>query len=153
MNFMRATLATAAVTAVVVATIEVAAETPSHYREGGFQNAGGLAGHGDAGAGVTLPFFLRRAAGTLSRAKVPSPPVVANDGAFLRDNALGSVPTITWIGHSSFLVQMGHVTFLTDPTWSSTASPIVLGPRRFVKPGLAMKDLPPVDFAVVSHSG
>ncbi len=121
--------------------------------EGGvFANPGGAPGHGNPGASVTLPFFGRRISSSLSRAPVPSPPVVANDGAFLRENANGSVPTVTWIGHSTFLVQMGGVTFLTDPTWSRTASPIALGPRRFVKPGMRFKDLPKVDFAIVSHN-
>jgi N-acyl-phosphatidylethanolamine-hydrolysing phospholipase D len=135
-----------------LAASAVAAELPSHHREGGFRNPDGLPGHGDVPASVTLPFFGRRIAGMWSKEKVPAPPVVANDGAFLRDNALGSVPSITWVGHSTFLVQMGHVTFLTDPTWSDTASPIALGPRRFVEPGLRMKDLPAVDFAIVSHN-
>ncbi len=125
---------------------------PAHHKPGGFRNPGGLAGHGDPPATVTLPFFLRRAAATLSNARVPAPPVVANDGAFLRENALSSVPTVTWVGHSTLLVQMGHVTFLTDPTWSRTASPLPIGPRRFVQPGLRLEDLPPVDFAVVSHN-
>jgi N-acyl-phosphatidylethanolamine-hydrolysing phospholipase D len=122
------------------------------FRDGVFANPGGAVGHGNPGASVTIPFFGRRISSSLSRAPVPSPPVVANDGAFLRENASASVPTITWVGHSTFVVQMGHVTFLTDPTWSRTASPVALGPRRFVKPGLRMKDLPKVDFAVVSHN-
>jgi N-acyl-phosphatidylethanolamine-hydrolysing phospholipase D len=122
------------------------------YKNGVFENPGGQPGHGDAPLSVTIPFFLRRIGGTLSRKPVPHPPVVANDGAFVRQNALGSVPTVTWIGHSTFLVQMGHVTFLTDPTWSHTASPIPIGPRRFVEPGLRFEDLPHVDFAVVSHN-
>jgi N-acyl-phosphatidylethanolamine-hydrolysing phospholipase D len=48
---------------------------------------------------------------------------------------------------------MDHVTFLTDPIWSEKPSPIsFLGPRRFVPPGLALEDLPPIDFVVVSHN-
>ncbi|MFN2375641.1 MAG: MBL fold metallo-hydrolase, partial [Candidatus Binatia bacterium] len=81
------------------------------------------------------------------------PAIVANDGAFLRENARHSVPTVTWVGHATLLVQMDHVSFLTDPTWSDTASPIsFLGPRRFVEPGLALDKLPEIDFVVVSHS-
>jgi len=141
-----------ALAAAACAVAEVSANAPSHHREGGFRNPGGLSGHGDAPVTVTLPFFGRRIVGALSWGKVASPPVVANDGSFLRENALGSVPSITWVGHSTFLVQMGHVTFLTDPTWSDTASPVMLGPRRFVDPGLKLEDLPAVDFAVVSHN-
>ena len=148
------TLVAAAIVAagVFVSAIEERADRPAHHLEDGFCNPGGLSGHGNPPASVTLPFFLRRAGGALSWARVPAPQVVANDGAFLRENARGSVPTVTWIGHSTLLVQMGHTTFLTDPTWSGTASPVVVGPRRFVDPGVRMKDLPPVDFAVVSHN-
>jgi N-acyl-phosphatidylethanolamine-hydrolysing phospholipase D len=101
---------------------------------------------------VRLPFFLRRLGGAFrDRAGVPER--VANDGAFLRENARHSVPTVTWVGHATLLVQMDHVTFLTDPIWSDTASPVSFaGPRRFVPPGLAIDDLPPIDFVVVSHN-
>jgi N-acyl-phosphatidylethanolamine-hydrolysing phospholipase D len=48
---------------------------------------------------------------------------------------------------------MDHVTFLTDPIWSDTASPVSFaGPRRFVPPGVALDALPPIDFVVVSHA-
>jgi N-acyl-phosphatidylethanolamine-hydrolysing phospholipase D len=48
---------------------------------------------------------------------------------------------------------MDHIAFLTDPIWSKTASPFEsLGPRRFVPPGIAIADLPPIDFVVVSHN-
>jgi N-acyl-phosphatidylethanolamine-hydrolysing phospholipase D len=79
--------------------------------------------------------------------------VVPNDGRFLRENAHHSVPTITWIGHSTVLVQMDGVTFLTDPIWSERASPFdFAGPKRVVPPGVTFDALPPIDFAVVSHS-
>jgi N-acyl-phosphatidylethanolamine-hydrolysing phospholipase D len=111
--------------------------------------AGELAG---AGPGVTLPFGLRRIGRSIA-GRPGAPESVANDGAFLRENARHSIPTATWIGHATLLVQMGDLTFLTDPIWSRTASPIAwLGPRRYVDPGLAFDALPPIDFVVISHS-
>jgi N-acyl-phosphatidylethanolamine-hydrolysing phospholipase D len=48
---------------------------------------------------------------------------------------------------------MEHLSFLTDPIWSDSPSPISFaGPRRFVEPGIAMDDLPPIDFVVISHN-
>ena len=48
---------------------------------------------------------------------------------------------------------MGKVSFLTDPIWSDRPSPIPLvGPSRFVKPGLTIHDLPTIDFVVISHN-
>ncbi len=104
------------------------------------------------GLRVTFPFFVRRVAGRF-RARPGAPERVANDGAFLRENAGHSVPTVTWIGHATLLVQMDGVSFLTDPTWSKTSSPVsFLGPRRFVEPGLAFDGLPPIDFVLISHN-
>lgn len=104
-----------------------------------------------AGPSVTFPFFLRRFGTTLT-GRPGHPPRTANDGAFLRENARHSIPTVTWIGHATLLVQMDHVTFLTDPIWAESASPLgFLGPQRFVPPGLALDALPPIDFVVISH--
>jgi N-acyl-phosphatidylethanolamine-hydrolysing phospholipase D len=122
---------------------------PPHHADAGFQNVPVVE---RAGAGVALPFFARRVWATLT-GRDGAPAVEPNDGSFLRENARHSVPTVTWIGHSTVLVQMDHVTFLTDPIWAERASPFeTMGPKRFVPPGVAFDDLPPVDFAVVSHS-
>jgi N-acyl-phosphatidylethanolamine-hydrolysing phospholipase D len=105
-----------------------------------------------AGPSVTLPFFLRRFAGAF-RSRPGAPERIENDGAFLRQNARHSIPTVTWVGHATLLVQSDHVTFLTDPTWSQTASPVrFAGPRRFVPPGLDLDALPPLDFVLISHN-
>ena len=47
------------------------------------------------------------------RGPVPSP--ITNDGADLRANR--SAPTITWIGHATFLVQLDGLNIVTDPVW------------------------------------
>lgn len=118
--------------------------------EGRFTNFAGELGHGNAS--VRFPFFFRRILGSFQD-RPGAPTAVANDGAFLRENAKHSEPTVTWVGHSTLLVQMDHVTFLTDPIWSDTPSPVSFaGPKRFVPPGLSIDDLPPIDFVVVSHN-
>jgi N-acyl-phosphatidylethanolamine-hydrolysing phospholipase D len=106
----------------------------------------------DVSVTVTLPFFLRRIASSF--AEIPSAlHQVPNDGAWLRENAKHSKPSVTWIGHATLLVQMSHLTFLTDPIWSDRASPVSFaGPERIVEPGIAIDDLPPIDFVVVSHN-
>ena len=76
---------------------------------------------------------------------------VENDGAFLRLNR--KMFTVTWVGHSSVLVQLGGLNILTDPVWSDRASPVpFIGPRRYVRPGIAFDDLPPIDVVVISHN-
>ncbi|MCE2390697.1 MAG: MBL fold metallo-hydrolase [Proteobacteria bacterium] len=101
---------------------------------------------------VRVGFGLRFLTG-LFRQRGPSPEVVPNDGAWLRANAAGEVPAVTWIGHATLLVQMSGLTFLTDPTWSKRASPVAwAGPRRHVPPGVAFDELPPIDFVLISHN-
>ncbi len=128
---------------------EVVAGAP-RGEDGRFINLAGDIGHGTLA--VRLPFMLRRL-GTYFRDGDGAPERVFNDGAYLRENAQHSVPTVTWIGHATLLVQLEHVTFLTDPIWSSRPSPVpFIGPRRYVDPGLEMDDLPPIDFVVISHN-
>src|SRR5262245_57222215 len=39
---------------------------------------------------------------------------------------------VTWLGHSTTLLEIGGVRVLTDPVWGSRASPLSLaGPKRF----------------------
>ena len=133
----------------VVLAGAVAGDRPPHHTATGFQNVPPIA---RPPIGAALAFFAGRVAARF-RDPVGAPPLVANDGAALRANAGQPSATVTWIGHATLLVQMDGVTFLTDPTWSDTASPVTWsGPRRFVPPGLAESALPPIDFVVISHS-
>jgi N-acyl-phosphatidylethanolamine-hydrolysing phospholipase D len=75
---------------------------------------------------------------------------VANDGRGLRAGLAGA--TLTWIGHSTFLVQLDGLNVLTDPQFSDRASPVSFaGPRRLNAPGLAFDDLPEIHLVVISH--
>ena len=60
---------------------------------------------------------------------------------------------ITFVGQSTFLLQLGGVNVLTDPIWSERASPVRwAGPRRVRRPGVAFERLPPIDVVLVSHT-
>ena len=66
---------------------------------------------------------------------------------------MGGEPRITVIGHSTVLIQVHGLNFLTDPIWSERASPVqFLGPRRRRQPALRMQDLPPIDVILLSHN-
>jgi L-ascorbate metabolism protein UlaG (beta-lactamase superfamily) len=59
----------------------------------------------------------------------------------------------TFIGHSTFLVQIGGVAVLTDPIWSDRCSPVPFaGPRRVRQPGQSLDALPRVQLLLVSHN-
>ena len=60
--------------------------------------------------------------------------------------------TVTWIGHSTLLVQLDGVTFLTDPTWSDIVGPFgLIGVRRYTPPGIPFEALPRIDVVLISH--
>ncbi len=73
----------------------------------------------------------------------PPPPKCVDDGRV----------RITWINHSTVLIQMDGLNLLTDPIWSERCSPVPFaGPRRHRNPGLRFEDLPPIDAVLVSHN-
>ena len=59
---------------------------------------------------------------------------------------------VTWIGHSSMLIEIDGKRILTDPVWGERAFPIsFMGPKRFFPPQRALVDLMPIDAVVLSH--
>jgi L-ascorbate metabolism protein UlaG (beta-lactamase superfamily) len=59
---------------------------------------------------------------------------------------------VTWLGHSTTLVEIDGRRVLTDPMWSDRASPLsFVGPSRFFAPPLPLSELPAVDAVVISH--
>lgn len=120
--------------------------TATHHLRQGFRN---LDDGYRYGVGVRVRHFVMQVLSP-QRPRGAAPAVLANDGEELRAN--GTHPTVTWVGHATFLVQMDGVNILTDPIWGDRASPVgFAGPRRLVPPGLAFHDLPPIDAVVISH--
>lgn len=72
-------------------------------------------------------------------------PRVTPDLELLKHN---KEPSVTFIGHSTFLVQLGGLNILTDPVWAARMG---LG-KRLSLPGLAIHELPPIDIVVLSHA-
>lgn len=68
------------------------------------------------------------------------------DTRFLQENR--HVPTLTWIGHSTFLVQVAGLNLLIDPVWANR-----LGfERRLSAAGISLQDMPPIDLVLISHN-
>jgi N-acyl-phosphatidylethanolamine-hydrolysing phospholipase D len=110
----------------------------------GFTNAAGSRSW--PGPEVTLPFFARKVWTSLVGRDGAAPRIPYDRAAMLEN------PSLTWIGHSTLLVRMDGVTFLTDPIFSARASPVSFaGPKRLVPPGVPLDELPPVDFVTLSH--
>jgi L-ascorbate metabolism protein UlaG (beta-lactamase superfamily) len=64
----------------------------------------------------------------------------------------GSTAVVTFVGHSTFLIQTPAGNILTDPMYSERAGPWnLLGPRRVRPPAVTLDDLPPVSIVLLSH--
>lgn len=59
---------------------------------------------------------------------------------------------VTWLGHSTLLIEIDGQRILTDPVFSRRASPSSLvGPSRFHPAPIAIEELPALDAVVLSH--
>jgi L-ascorbate metabolism protein UlaG (beta-lactamase superfamily) len=59
---------------------------------------------------------------------------------------------VTWLGHSTLLIEIDGVRVLTDPVWGSRASPMAFaGPKRFHPPPAPLAALPALDAVIISH--
>ena len=76
-----------------------------------------------------------------NRAEVP---VTPPDLSLIRSDA----PSLTWVGHATWLARIGGRSIVTDPVWSDRLGP---GLRRNVPPGLELEIAAP-DVVLVSHN-
>ncbi len=95
-----------------------------------------------------LPLYLSN-----KEERVPKVPL----GPFRTDASLyGVAPAsglrVTWMGHSTMVVEVDGVRVLVDPVWDERASPVRLaGPRRFFAAPLRLEEMPEIDVVLVSH--
>jgi L-ascorbate metabolism protein UlaG (beta-lactamase superfamily) len=56
------------------------------------------------------------------------------------------------LGHSTMLLKLRGVFWLTDPVFSERASPLQwIGPKRFHQPPISIAELPPIEGVILSH--
>ncbi len=59
---------------------------------------------------------------------------------------------VTWLGHSTLIIEIDGRRFLMDPIWGPTTSPVTwTGPERWYAPPIALTDLPSFDAVLLSH--
>lgn len=59
---------------------------------------------------------------------------------------------VTWMGHSTTLLEIDGVRVLVDPVWEQRTAPVEwFGPKRFFAPPLRLEDLPRIDVVLLSH--
>jgi L-ascorbate metabolism protein UlaG (beta-lactamase superfamily) len=84
--------------------------------------------------------------------RVPSSPLPVVDPSEQWTKPADSSLRVTWLGHSTLVIEIDGVRLLTDPVWGSRASPLPFaGPKRFHPPPVRLAALPPLDAVIVSH--
>lgn len=124
--------------------VELGENAPAHHREDGtFVNTNGKA----IAKPLSALLKWQREAPDVTPLKLPSVPPQLN--------ALSnpSNAQVTWIGHSTFLLQIDGLNILTDPIFSDRASPVSFaGPKRTTPPAMTVKQLPHIDVVLISHN-
>ena len=85
--------------------------------------------------------------------RVPSSPLPSMNptGAWMKPPSSGL--RVTWLGHSTLLIEIDGYRVLTDPVWGPRASPSrFAGPKRFQPVPVPLRAMPPLDVVVVSHN-
>lgn len=63
-----------------------------------------------------------------------------------------TAPTITWFGHSSYLIQSKRFNILVDPVFSGYGSPLWFINRNFDGSNIySLKDMPDIDLLILTH--
>jgi N-acyl-phosphatidylethanolamine-hydrolysing phospholipase D len=122
---------------------------PLHHTSGGFCNYPSVSEPKTPG----FSFLLRRIKeGLFDTPEVPDDHVIKESLALSQLNQCSRSETVTWIGHSTYLMRLGNKTILFDPFFSDIASPLPFGPERYVAPGISLANLPQVDLLIISHN-
>lgn len=70
-----------------------------------------------------------------------------------KEKILGPDIVVTYVNHSTMLIQTEGLNILTDPVWSKRISPFsFFGPSRHMQPGIDFNDLPHIDIVLLSHN-
>lgn len=58
---------------------------------------------------------------------------------------------ITWMGHSSLIIEVDGIRLLTDPVIGRASFASFAGPKRFFPYPISLSELPPLDAVILSH--
>lgn len=116
------------------------------WRDGRFRN---VADTRNASLGEVLRMYLaHRGIRRKPRHALP----VVQAGREILEGPPSQTLRVTWLGHSTCLIEIDGLRLLTDPVLSGRASPVPFaGPKRFTPPALSASQLPPIDAVLLSH--
>jgi L-ascorbate metabolism protein UlaG (beta-lactamase superfamily) len=119
----------------------------ARYREGAFHNLHPILPGLRAGVMPSIGDFLCGGGRRVPEATLPT-----RDPRPTWGQAPETGLRVTWLGHSTLLVELDGVRVLTDPVWGERVSPVgFAGPKRFHPVPVTLGQLPKLDAVVVSH--
>ncbi len=78
-------------------------------------------------------------------------PVVSLDRNSFTENPEPGL-RVTWLGHSTAILEIDNRRILLDPVWAERCSPSsIIGPKRFHPVPIRIEDLPKLDAVLISH--
>src|SRR5882757_8935833 len=124
------------------------AEASKQFRDGAFRNTTGV---GPALKGSSLPVMGEFFFG--GKGRVPQAPLpVERPLAAWAKPVSSSGLRVTWLGHSTMLLEVDGVRVLTDPVFGDRASPVSFaGPKRFHQVPATIAQLPALTAVLLSH--
>ncbi len=82
---------------------------------------------------------------------LPSDHILSKEDAIFNLKKYEGIPSITWLGHASFLFQLGSLTILTDPLLFGTPRSSIFRTMKRLPNPLISDVLPDVDILLISH--
>lgn len=117
------------------------------FKDGVFHNTRAVA---PGLKGNPLPLLGEYFFGTNQRTPPAPLPMLDPKGHWLKQAQSGL--RVTWLGHSTVLLELDGRRVLTDPVFGERASPMgFAGPRRFHRPPASIAELPKLDAVLISH--
>lgn len=117
------------------------------FKDGKFRNASGadlpMTG---PGLGVMAEFFFKRGR------REPRAPLPVERPHETWSRVPATDLRVTWLGHSTVLLEVGGRRILTDPVFGDRASPFSFaGPKRFHPVPATIDEIPELDVVLLSH--
>ncbi len=122
------------------------ARASRQYRDGTFHNTAGVMPRFEGGSFPVIREFV------FGQASAPRAPLPVESPLEAWTKPVSSGLRITWLGHSTTLLEIDGVRVLTDPVFGKRASPVSFaGAKRFHPVPAKIAELPPLDAVLLSH--
>jgi L-ascorbate metabolism protein UlaG (beta-lactamase superfamily) len=122
-------------------------EKSANYRDGAFQNTSPTPMMSDDASYMDM--LKQQFMSDSTREPLKPIPSVKRDLTILPSDK----PTITWFGHSSYLIQLNGKNILVDPVFSNSTSPVQgIGNKKYLGTEVYNpEDFPAIDFVIITH--